>query len=199
MTRIETPYDSEGATRLAQVALELDSSVTGYKESEIAGAAWLAVTDAPDEPRCARCGARFDTHSSCPDCGADRIGLNTIRLPDRFTVGVTETDSGSTIEVTAHGGPDETPDEFGTHSEFVSILQRLRDEHDDIESAEAELLQRSGGFLKESEQLTQQPTQRSDTDTGSNDGTVALDLIKIYIAFTVIATLIGLGFILMVM
>ena len=194
MVRIETPYDDEGAWRLAQIALELDPRVTEYKESELAGGAWIAVTDAPDGPLCARCGARFESHSSCPECGADRIGLHTVRLPDRFTVTVTETDSGSAIELGVPGDSDELPTGSESELEFVATLRRLQDEHEEIESAEAELLQASGGFRKE---VTQLSPADNGTDKKNSDGTVALDIIKISIVIGVMGAVIVLAFFLL--
>ena len=75
MDMIATERPVSEARTLSKIALELDSTVLEYKESEVSGVDWLAVVDSPSDssPLCADCGAPFGGNSRCPDCGVKRV------------------------------------------------------------------------------------------------------------------------------
>ena len=193
MARVETAYPEADAERLARIALELDDTVSAYKRSEIEGVAWLAVTEdfGGDSPICANCGSQFSASSNCPGCGAPRVGINTVSIPDRFTVTVsemeaeaeTEPKAGSSIAVGLHGDDDNTA-YLGGHLPFVEMLQELLKEVDSIEAAEKRLLREQGGYTKESDTVQarvrrQVDQPRVEEDTGAEEEDHLLEIMKI--------------------
>ena len=181
MDTVATEFSASDATQLSKVALELDPTVLEYSESEIGGVDWLAVVEQPPDggPLCTNCGAQFGSRSRCPECGAQRVRANTVTSPDRFTVAVAETDTGSRLEIALHGLDESDSRAAIKHLSFGETLRRLLEEHESVEAAEQQLFEAEGGYLKESETVRSPNQRRERTESEAETNDVLLEIIKI--------------------
>lgn len=164
MQTFDTSLTSEDADRMAQIALELDSGVGSYTASDLPRISWLAVPgDAATEPTCSKCGATFTSSTSCPKCGAPRVQLFTTSAPQRFTINVEESGTGSRITVRVPGDEEDTNLDIS----YLRTLEELLEDCETVADAETLLAERIGGFVKESDHIDQQV--RETTGSGPSD------------------------------